>query len=136
MMMTLILERVYKKPAYTIGKLYINDLYFCDTLEDVVRDIAADGSGKVYGATAIPAGQYEVKLTYSPRFKRVLPLLCNVPFFTGVRIHAGNTANDTEGCILVGKNRVVGKVLDSRMWEQRLINELKKEKKIIIIIKN
>lgn len=135
-MMTLILERVYKKPAYTIGKLYINDLYFCDTLEDVVRDIAADGSGKVYGATAIPAGQYEVKLTYSPRFKRVLPLLCNVPFFTGVRIHAGNTANDTEGCILVGKNRVVGKVLDSRMWEQRLINELKKEKKIIIIIKN
>lgn len=135
-MMTLILERVYKKPAYTIGKLYINDLYFCDTLEDVVRDIAADGSGKVYGATAIPAGQYEVKLTYSPRFKRVLPLLCNVPFFTGVRIHAGNTANDTEGCILVGKNRVVGKVLESRMWEQRLINELKKEKKIIIIIKN
>lgn len=135
-MMTLILERVYKKPAYTIGKLYINDLYFCDTLEDVVRDIAADGSGKVYGATAIPAGQYEVKLTYSPRFKRVLPLLCNVPFFTGVRIHAGNTANDTEGCILVGKNRVVGKVLDSRMWEQRLINELKKEKTIIIIIKN
>lgn len=113
-------RRIYKKQAYTIGKMYLNGAYFCDTLEDPVRDLKKDGSGKIKGITAIPAGEYTVTVNRSPRFKRMLPYLHGVPFYEGVRIHAGNTAADTEGCILVGKNRAVGKVLDSRKFEEEL----------------
>lgn len=84
-----------------------------------MRDLSKEA--KIKGKTAIPTGRYRVYLTYSPRFKRILPLLENVPQFTGVRIHRGNTAKDTEGCILVGYNREVGKVLDSAATEQRLM---------------
>ena len=72
------------------------------------------------GRSAIPEGRYAVVITYSPKMKQWLPLLLNVPKFSGIRIHAGNTAKDTEGCILVGENREVGKVLDSRIWVHRL----------------
>ena len=110
---------IAKKDTYTIGRLFIDCKYFCDTLEDKVRDLSKEA--KVKGQTAIPTGCYKVFLTYSPRFKRILPLLDNVPQFTGVRIHRGNTAKDTEGCILVGYNREVGKVLDSAVTERRLM---------------
>ena len=113
-------DRKYKKKDYTIGLLYINGQYFCDVLEDVDRGLTQDMDEntifdiKVYGKTAIPTGKYMLSWTYSPRFKKYLLLVNNVPGFSGVRIHAGNTAADTEGCLLVGKNREVGKVLNSR----------------------
>jgi len=125
--MELILERIAKRKAYTIGRLYIRqqvmdeylpgyeDRYFCDTLEPTWRDYE-HGAYKVKGRSAIPEGRYAVVISYSPRFKQWLPILLGVPKFEGIRIHAGNTAKDTEGCILVGQNREVGKVLDSRKW--------------------
>lgn len=96
--MKLTLNRIFLSKEATIGELLVNDEYKCDTLEDRVRP---DGE-KVYGKTAIPAGTYEVKLTYSPRFKQILPEILNVPNFTGIRIHKGNSSKDTEGCVLVG----------------------------------
>ena len=107
--MKITVKRTFKGPEYTIGKLYIDDNYYCDTLEDTVRN-----GEKIYGKTAIPAGEYKVKKTYSPRFEKKLPEILNVPGFTGVRIHAGNTAKDTEGCILLGLNRAKGSVLNSK----------------------
>ncbi len=127
--MEIILKRIAKRKGYTIGKLYIrteeveeyrtytNDEYFCDTLEPTWRDYA-NGAYKIKGKSAIPEGRYAVVITWSPRFKTWLPLLVGDQEFSkkwqGIRIHAGNTAKDTQGCILVGKNREVGKVLDSR----------------------
>lgn len=114
------LKRTFKGAEYTIGKLYLNDKYFCDTLEDVVRP---EGR-KIAGKTAIPTGEYKVVLTESKRFKKLLPLLINVPNFTGVRIHSGNTHHDTEGCILVGENKVKGRVINSRATMNRLMAQL------------
>ena len=125
--MELILERIAKRKAYTIGRLCIREQiadeylagyenkYFCDTLEPTWRDYE-HGAYKVKGRSAIPEGRYAVVISYSPKFRQWLPILLGVPKFEGIRIHAGNTAKDTEGCILVGKNREVGKVLDSRKW--------------------
>ena len=117
--MKLTLKRIALRPTYTIGKLYIDDSYFCDTLEDTVRDTNKsgkfdNGEQKIKGKTAIPYGTYEIKWTYSPRFKKYTPQLMNVPSFEGIRIHAGNTSADTEGCLLLGENKQVGKVLNSR----------------------
>lgn len=120
--MELKLLRKYSKPSYTIGHLYIDGKYFCDTLEDVVRDLVTEK--KVKGRTAIPAGRYRVILNWSPRFGKVLPLLLLVPQFDGARIHSGNDADDTEGCILVGENRERGKVLNSRATMDRLMQVL------------
>ncbi len=133
--MELILERIAKKKTYTIGHLYIakepdgnnpglgqpltKGLQICDTLEPTWRDYA-NGAYKVKGCSAIPEGRYAVVISWSPKFKAWLPVLLGVPKFEGIRIHAGNTAADTEGCILVGKNRLVGQVLDSRIWLHRL----------------
>lgn len=129
--MELLLTRIAKKKAYTIGRLSIleqvmdeysagtAEKYFCDTLEPTWRDYE-HGAYKVKGRSAIPEGRYAVVISYSPKFKQWLPILLGGPEFNrkwqGIRIHAGNTAKDTEGCILVGKNREVGKVLDSRKW--------------------
>jgi hypothetical protein len=96
--MQLKLNRIFKTNTFTIGELYINEKYVTDTLEDRVRP---EGE-KVYGKTAIPEGTYEVKLTHSPRFKKILPEILNVPNFSGIRIHTGNSSKDTEGCIIVG----------------------------------
>ena len=129
--MELILERIAKRKTYTIGRLYIQrrvddeylagteNQYFCDTLEPRWRDYK-NGAYKVKGHSAIPEGRYAVVISWSPKMKQWLPILLGVPKFSGIRIHAGNTAEDTEGCILLGKNREVGKVLDSRIWVQRL----------------
>lgn len=96
--MELTLNRIFLGSSATIGELLINDKHLCDTLEDRVRP---EGE-KVYGKTAIPEGTYEVKLTHSPRFKKILPEILNVPNFSGIRIHTGNSSKDTEGCIIVG----------------------------------
>lgn len=117
--MKLTLKRIALKPTYTIGKLYIDDNYFCDTLEDTVRDLNKDGKfgneeKKIKGKTAIPYGTYEIKWTYSHRFKKYTPQLMNVPSFEGIRIHAGNSSKDTEGCLLLGENKKVGMVLNSK----------------------
>ena len=129
--MEILLKREYKKKDYTIGKMYINGEYFCDTLEDTDRcltmtmSLAEIKEVKEYGRTAIPTGRYQVAYTYSPRFKKNLPLLLNVPAFDGVRIHSGNTHKDTEGCILLGENKAVGKVLNSRKTMDEFLRILK-----------
>ena len=133
--MELILERIAKRKTYTIGRLSIleevvdeyatgtAERYFCDTLEPTWRDYE-HGAYKVKGRSAIPEGRYAVVISWSPKFKAWLPILLGGPEFNrkwqGIRIHAGNCSEDTEGCILVGKNREVGKVLDSRIWLHRL----------------
>jgi len=127
--MKLTLERIYKADTYTIGKLFIDGVLFCDTLEDAVRP---DGV-KVYGKTAIGKGIYKVILNVSNRFKILMPLLLNVPNFEGIRIHSGNTDADTHGCLLVGKNTVKGKVTDSRKTFESLMNILKSAKDEITI---
>lgn len=115
---------------YTIGKMYIDGDYFCDTLEDRVRDINKNGKFdngevKVAGETAIPYGRYQVVVNMSPRFKRELPRLLNVSNFDGILIHRGNTDKDSAGCILVGENKVKGKVINSTPYEQKLVSILK-----------
>ena len=131
--MEIVLTRIAKRKTYTIGRLaiirevneeyktYEQEEYFCDTLEPTWRDLA-HGAPKVYGKTAIPEGRYAVAVTWSPKFKEWLPLLLHVPGFEGIRIHAGNTPEHTQGCILVGRNRYIGQVIDSR----RTMDQLKK----------
>ncbi len=123
--MELTLTRTEKTKDYTTGRLDIDGTYFCDTLEPTWRSLGPGRPGhKIAGRTAIPDGRYPVVVTYSPRFGRWLPLLLHVPQFEGIRIHAGNTPDDTAGCILVGENRRPGQVLDSRLWERRLVRRL------------
>ena len=101
-------KRLHKKADYTIGKMYIDGEYFCDTLEDTDRGLKQDMALselkelKEYGKTAIPTGEYIVTITYSNRFKKVMPLINDVPAFSGVRMHPLNTSKETEGCIGVG----------------------------------
>lgn len=132
--MRLELRRIAKKPTYTIGRLYINEEYFCDTIEDTDRGLNSYMSleevkaKKVKGKTAIPTDTYRVEITYSPRFKKDMPLIENVVGFDGIRIHSGNTAEDTEGCIIVGENKVVGKVINSKETYNKLFSILLQDK--------
>lgn len=146
--MELKLKRVARQPTYTIGKLYVNGVYFCDTVEDCDR--LYFGLPKISGITAIPCGRYEVvQNVYSPRFggrspyKEVcngfVPRLLNVKNFEGVLIHIGNTAQDSSGCILLGKNKVKGKVLESAVtWkafmQKYMLPAKKKNEKVFITI--
>lgn len=139
--MKLRLKRVYQGENYTIGKLYINNKYFCDTIEDKVRLLPGKCHGyqcqceeKVYARTAIPSGSYTITMEYSPRFKRKLPYLHNVPHFTGILVHPGVDETSSAGCIIVGKNKVKGKVLESRVISDTLNTILSMEKNIIITI--
>lgn len=147
--MELLLIRIARKPTYTIGKLYVNGKYVADTCED--EDRLYYNKGKVKGKTAIPCGRYVVTQSVkSPRFGNVpfyanlcdghLPRLLNVPFFEGVLVHCGNSADDSDGCILVGKNKEVGKVLESKATFTKLMNEYllpakRKGEKVYITIK-
>lgn len=122
--MLLEVKRLYKKDTYTIGVLMVDGEKFSDTLEDKVRDLKSEK--KVYGETAIPAGKYKVVMSMSSKFKRVMPYLENVPQFTGIMIHPGNTIKDTLGCILVGENKKKGQLVNSRKYSDELnkrINE-------------
>lgn len=126
--MQILIQRHALKEGYTIGRMEINGRYFCDTLEDADRDLRESmtedeiAALKVKGATAIPTGTYHIDMqTRSPRFGRVLPRLVSVKGYAGVLIHSGNTAADTEGCILVGENRERGKVLNSRATLEHLL---------------
>jgi hypothetical protein len=147
--MELTLKRIARREKYTIGRLYIDGKYFCDTIEDKDRGLSQElpvtvnKNLKRCGVTAIPVGRYRVTLdVVSPKFSKKtayqfccgrLPRLVNVPAFDGVLIHIGNTANDTEGCILVGKNKQVGKVLDSTVTFRALYEVLKQAKDTIYI---
>ena len=144
--MLITIDRAWKKDGYTISRLYVNgELFGCNTLEDADRGLSQDmhleeiKKKKVYGQTAIPRGSYECVYTYSNRFKKMLPLLKDVPGFDGIRIHSGNYAKDTLGCILVGKNNKKGWVSDSRFWTNKLIQAMKtawdKKEKVTIVIK-
>jgi len=104
-------NRVQLDSDCTIGEMTVDGVFEAFTLEDVVRPA---GAPKVYGQTAIPAGRYEVTITFSPHFQRQLPLLLNVPGFEGIRIHPGNVPADTDGCILVGQGRNAKSISASR----------------------
>ena len=98
--------RVMREPSIndtTLGSLFIDDHWQCHTLEDVIRPAGE----KVRNKTAIPPGRYRLILSMSNRFKKIMPEVLNVPMFTGIRIHSGNTAKDTAGCLLVGQTRSV-----------------------------
>ena len=141
--MELLLERKYLKTNYVIGNLYLNGKYYCNILEDAVRDINKNGTFdcgefKISGHTAIPYGKYEIQVTYSPKFKRKLPLLLNVKHFEGIRIHRGNTEKDSAGCLIPGENTKRGMVLNSTKYELELTNLIesanRKGEKVIIEI--
>lgn len=128
--MKLTLTRRFRGEDYTIGTLYIDGERFCDTLEDQDRDANRNGvfdgnEKKVRGTTAVPNGTYQVVVNQSPRFGRELPRLLAVPSFEGVLIHRGNTPEDTAGCILVGENKVKGRVINSTPYEVELTRRIK-----------
>lgn len=142
--MNIRLHRRWLKKGYSIGILYVDGQRICETLEDADRglkeymSLEEIKSRKVKGDTAIPVGSYKVTWTYSPRFKKMLPMLNNVPGYEGIRIHSGNRAKDTEGCILCGKNTEPGVVTNSRYWTDKVCSMIesaaKKKEEITITI--
>lgn len=129
-METFVIRKFFKE-TYTIGRFLVEDQIICNTLEDKVRelhDINHDGDyddseeGKIYGETAIPCGRYKLTVSYSPKLKRRLPLLHDVPGFTGIRIHKLRSAKGTEGCIGVGENTSKGKLSNGAYYETMIIN--------------
>ena len=143
--MRILVKRIAKKSTYTIGKLYVDGKYVCDTLEDKDRNLNQSMSLseikklKVYGQTAIPTGTYKVNMNIeSPSFgkkefykqvcKGKLPRLMNVPGYEGVLIHVGDGprgAELTQGCILVGENKIVGQLVNGKETFKKLYNMLK-----------
>lgn len=119
--MKILVERLQMDPDVTLGSMRVDDEWAAWTCEDTVRPPGT----KVAGKTAIPPGVYKVVITPSVRFKRDLPLLVDVPDFTGVRIHAGNTAEDTEGCILVGQDRFSKSIGRSRLAFDALFTQIR-----------
>lgn len=118
--MKLTLKRKFLGGKYTVGDLFIDGKLFCNTIEDTVRELpvtcpytskgqSCKCKGKVYAETAIPAGTYKVTMEYSPRFKRKLPLLHNVPHFIGILIHSGNDESSSAGCLIVGNYTIKGR---------------------------
>ena len=155
--MELTLKRIALRSEYTIGKLYVDGEYVCDTIEDAVRDLDKDGKFangevKIPGKTAIPYGRYEItmkvkspkysnfsKYSWAKKYDGYLPRLLNVPHFDGVLIHVGNSALDSEACVLVGENKVVGKVINSvntfrHLMDDYLVPAKKRNEKIAITI--
>ena len=131
--MNLTLKRLNLTPNYTEGELYVNGVYFCKTLEDTNRDLNKSGQfdnneKKVYGETCIPYGKYKVILSYSPKFKRELPEILEVPDFQGIRIHRGNKISDTLGCILCGEKVKNGYLSNSTPYEIKLVELFKQAK--------
>jgi hypothetical protein len=126
--MKITIKRLHKSENSTIGELYIDSKFECYTLEDVEREV------KIKGETAIPKGTYIVGISLSNRFKKLLPILIDVPNFEGVRIHSGNNNHDTEGCILVGSSRGVDWIGNSRHTFDKLFAKMQKAKNITLTI--
>lgn len=120
--MEILLKRKYRLQGYTIGKIYIEGLYFSDSLED--RDRLYFGEKKIYGETAIPVGRYKIEMSWSPKYQRMMPRLLNVPQFTGILIHSGNKPEHTAGCILTGLNKEKGKVLYSKYYADTIRDKI------------
>lgn len=134
-MNTLLLVRDTFGPGCTLGKLYLNNVFLCHTLEDTDRYLDRKGiQAKIYASTCIGAGKYDVRVSMSNRFKKMMPELLNVPGFTGIRIHSGNTSEDTEGCILVGNVRGKDKILDSRSAFESLMSKINNLKLLRIVV--
>ena len=152
-MIRLTLKRIAKRPTYTIGKLYINGKYFSDTMEDTDRGLTSKMTlaeiqkKKIPNETAIPTGMYYIDMkTVSPKYSNYtkygwskpynakIPRLVNVPGYLGVLIHPGNTNKDTSGCILVGENKVVGKVINSVITWKKLMEILTKDTNIVLSV--
>jgi hypothetical protein len=126
--MQITIKRLHKTDISTIGELLIDGIFECYTLEDIERPV------KIKAETAIPRGTYKVIINMSNRLKRLLPLLINVPNFEGVRIHAGNTNHDTEGCILVGQTRGDNYIGQSRKAFAKLFKKMQGAKDITLTI--
>lgn len=126
--MQITIKRLHKTNTSTIGELLIDGIFECYTLEDIERDV------KIKAETAIPKGTYKVIINQSNRFKRLMPLLLKVPNFEGVRIHAGNTNHDTEGCILVGRTRSKDFIGQSRKAYDKLFKKMQAAKDITLTI--
>ena len=142
-LLTLKLKRGDSVDGHTPGELFIDDKFFCYTVEDIERmliDLNGDGDfddkgeGKVYGETAVLKGRYRVIITWSPRFKQLMPLIVAVKGFSGVRIHWGNWAKDTHGCPLVGFTRIKNGVGQSRKAYRELMKILKDRRMVVIEI--
>jgi Family of unknown function (DUF5675) len=131
--MKLELRRQVLELDYTLGELFVNGEHFCYTVEDTVRP---DDAAKIMGRTAIPYGTYKVIMTMSNRFKVVMPLLCNVRGFEGVRIHSGNTSADTEGCLILGYVKTANGVAQSRVACAALYDLIEKADACEITISN
>lgn len=129
-MMQIMLTRNWKKPDYTIGRIFINNAFFCNSMEDTDRGLRQDmpldeiKRLKVYGKTAIPTGTYTIMMTYSPKYKKKMPQVMKVPGFEGIRIHPGNGPEDTLGCILPGDNKVKGRVINSTIRFNQFVSML------------
>lgn len=124
--------RLIREPSRqetTLGSLYVNGQRFCETLEDEMREVPGQAVAlwKVPGRTAIPEGLYRVVWSDSPRFQRFTPELLQVPGFSGIRIHAGNRAEDTEGCILVGQSRLNARTLGASRVIREALDALVRE---------
>ena len=138
--MEIVIKRIANRPTYTIGRIYVDGVYLCDTIEDTDRGLRQDMPVaeirriKVMHETAIPAGTYKVIVNMSPAKGRLLPRLLDVPGFEGILIHRGNTAADSSGCIIVGENKVVGKVINSTHHELKLVELLKDKNDIVLHI--
>ena len=123
-------KRFEFKDTHTVGKMYVDGIYECYTLEDVVRN-----GSKVIGKTAIPTGEYKVIIDRSVRFKQDMPHILDVPNFTGIRIHAGNTSAHTDGCILLGTTWTGGDFIgNSKLAYNKFFKKLKQAKKATIKI--
>lgn len=131
-MLHFLLDRKWRKENYTIGRLYVNGEFLCNTIEDVDRKLNQNMSAteiqriKVAAETAIPTGTYAMRVTMSPKFKRELVEIQNVPGFSGIRIHRGNTAQDSAGCLIVGENTSKGRVTNSTKYELQITEMVKK----------
>lgn len=121
--MKLKLQRYLFTDDYTMGLLFIDGVYFCDTIEDKYRGQNLSKT-KVANETCIPYGVYTIKITYSPKYKKNMPQILDVPYFTGIRIHSANTAKDLSGCVGVGVKSKSGEVLESRKTYNALMKRL------------
>ncbi len=136
--MELVLKRMIYTDESTEGDLFLGEVFECNTLEDTCRNRDKNYDGrlsldeKVFGKTAIPAGRYEIKMEWSNKFKRKMPHLQNVPYYSGIMIHWGNKAADTYGCILTG--RMDPRVPDWISSSQKTYNDL--EPKIVAALKD